>query len=216
MAILTVANFLKCNDVNDPRHAQLMADIGDVLESCDFETHEMTYHSRLPPETVHRLRLLDTNTALAIRNRADRFALHRSLPICFEYDGKTRNPRTRAENCAVDAIQLAHHILKARLGVQILYCYRDIGLDIDVGFWCHALPRISCVMMTERGESIAGLAGYLRGVYHDVQFAYTPSTNGSGMPFVLIDRAVIQELPSWRMEIAALVTASSADAAAEA
>lgn len=217
MTILTVANFLKCNDVNDPRHAQLMADIGDCLESCDFDTHEMTYHAILPPATVQRLRRLDTNTALYVRNRADRFALHRRLPICFEFDGKTRNPRTPYENCAVDAVQLAHHVLKAQLGVLVLYCYRDVALELDVGFWCHALPPLSCVMMTDRGLSIAGLDGYLHGVYHDVPFAYTPSTNGSGMPFVLIERAVVAELPSWRMEIAALVTTNEHEhAAAEA
>lgn len=182
------------------------------FDARGFDTHDAAYHKNMPREMANLLRLLDTPTALLVRTRPDRIALHRIQAICCEFECKT--PRTSRANWAIEALPLANHILKSRLGALILYCYRDAARGVDVGFWCHKLPLISCVMMTPRGEE-QGLKGYLRTVFtrdvieQDVNFNFANCGygygNGTGTPFVIIGEATVQELRHWETEIDALV-----------
>jgi hypothetical protein len=191
---------------DDIRHAILETDVSKVLDSCGFWTHAATYHETMPQEMVKHLQRIDTPSALYLRARADRLALHKTLPICYEYECKTRHPRTKSCNWAIEALPLAHHILKASLGVQILYCYRDVECGIDAGFWCDALPRIDCLMLTDRSD--LALDAYLKSVFSEKWLGYQPAINyssasrGSGDPFILIHEAVVRTLPHWNMQIA--------------
>lgn len=183
--------------VNDPRHAKLEADVNEFLHCQGFMTASATYHTVMPKVVCDRLSRIDTPSALYLRGRADRIAIHNTHPICFEWEAKTRDPRTSYTNMAIEAFPLAQHIYKAKLGVRILYVYRDEASGIDCGFWAHALPPINRIIVPKRGD---GIAAYLSQAFPGIGQVRS-ETRGSGDPFVIINFADVQQLGDWQMEI---------------
>jgi hypothetical protein len=185
--------------VDDPRHAKLEADMNEFLDAQGFMTASATYHTVMPAEVRDRLSRVNTPSALYLRTRADRVAIHRKHQVCFEYECKTRDPATIKTNLAIEAFPLAQHIYKARLGVKVLYAYRDEANGIDCGFWCDRLPPIDKIIVPHRGEAIAA---YLSQAFPGIG-QVRMETRGSGDPFVLIPFEVAQQLDDWRMEVIA-------------
>lgn len=194
---------------DDPRHAKLEDDVAEFLDSMGFLHDAATYHAAMRPEVVKRLQGLDTPTSLYLRGRADRVAVHKTLPICFEWECKTKAPRwndSRAGNgvdLTVEALPLAHHVMKSRLGVRALYVYRDEFQNIECGFWNHQLPPIRDLWVTPRGD---GIKNYLFTVWPPDCFKYVfREVRNSNDPFVVFERSVILGLRNWRDQIGDLI-----------
>lgn len=185
---------------DDPRHARLENDVKDFLTANDFLVDDATYHNNMDPAVVHRLQYTDTPTALYCRGRADRLAIHKEHPICFEWECKTKSEgRRNKPDAFVEALPIAHHILKARLGVRVLYIYRDDFMQLEVGLWAEdLLSIISEVRITPRARTIEGMTGYLRGVFGD-KCRIATSSAGSNDAYCVIDRDNLQG--DWRIEI---------------
>lgn len=191
--------------VNDPNHQSLENDVCAHLQGLGFWCGSSTYHDgKWPDDVKRRLSLIDTPTALYVRTRADRVAIHHELPIVFEWECKTRDPRTKTakRNMAVEAYPLAQHVMKAKLGVRILYCYRDSVGDIEVGFWCDFIPRIGCILIPPREQ---GVSGYLSSVFVNVPVIDIFRTSGSNDAFALIEEESLRMLPHWTEAISRVV-----------
>lgn len=189
--------------VDDIRHQTLEFSAATFLRSSGFHYYSATYHDVLRDrqklgdvnarQVCDRLQLLDTPTALYVRTRPDRIAVHKTLPICFELEFKTRLPSTRQTNMTFEAIPFAHNVLKSRLGVKTLYCYSDSGMER--GFWCSAHPPIACIFIPTRS---AALEAYLQGVFPNVSMVPLPWTRGSDDAFVKIEFDEISKCCDWR------------------
>lgn len=186
--------------VNDPRHKRLECDVSAFLIANDFHVAEATYHSVMPKDVVDRLSRVYTPSALYLRTRADRVAVHKTLPICFEWECKTRDPSTKYSNLAIEAFPLAQHVYKAKLGVKTLYVYRDEPSGYDCGFWADALPTIERIICPKRGD---GIAAYLSQAFPGVGLV-SQETRGSGDPFAIINSETVAMLDDWRMEVMSL------------
>jgi hypothetical protein len=186
--------------VNDPNHSRLEADVKHHLSECGFLVDDATYHNNMDPAVVRRLQYMDNPTSLYCRGRADRIAIHTRHPVCFEWECKTKSEyRHDKPDAFIEALPVAHHILKARLGVRILYVYRDDYMPLEVGIWADDLMgTISEVRITPRARAIAGLSGYLRGVFGD-KCRDTHGRGGSGDAYCVIERRNLEG--DWRDEV---------------
>jgi hypothetical protein len=117
----------------DANHDRLEADVKDFLTNEGFLTASATYHDVYDEPMVEILQTRYSPTALYIRGRADRVAVHSGLPIEFEYECKTNSGKHR--NMAVEALPWLHHLSKVSLGVRCLYVYRDTVASMDRGVW---------------------------------------------------------------------------------
>jgi len=137
--------------VHDERHAELQSDVMRFAESLGFITDEATYHTVMGPETVRRLQFLDTETTLYIRGRADRICVHKTQPIAFEVECKTKPPSSGGKDWTIEAHPLAIHcMLSVVAGVDCLYAYRDVVTGFECGFWCSEIPPIRDLFFTSR------------------------------------------------------------------
>ena len=130
-------------------HKNLEDDVTDYLLDKGFIVHQSTYHEVMPRVLARILSLRFSLTALYLRGRADRIAIHRELPIEFEWEAKT-HARKDKRDLTIEALPLVHHMAKSRLGVDCLYAARVHGKD--VGFWVSNLPEIKCVFLPLRKE----------------------------------------------------------------
>jgi hypothetical protein len=198
---------------DDPVHAALLKDVEGFLKEHGFLTASATYHDVMTSEIKNRLMYLDTPVAHYIRTRADRIAIHSTLPICFEFECKSHG-RAKGHNAAIEALPLAHARLKNSLGVKTLYCYRDESGGIDCGFWSNKLPAISTLMLTPRyeGTKIERILVnfYTTGKFFglELQESFSFSNMGSGDIFVIIDESVVRTLPSWKDLVLAEIASS--------
>lgn len=180
--------------VDDPNHAFLEKEVSSFLFERNYLMHEGTYHATMPAEMVKALIATSTPTALYLRSRADRVAVHPNGST-FEWEAKTVQKRTGGSNFAIEALPLAHHYFKSLLGAKIMYCCWDPRVDLHVGFWSSSLPTIIAIHLPQK---YAGLRQYLVHAFPDIQIIDRDNTRGSNDPYVLIGRSAMEAQQDWR------------------
>lgn len=136
-------------------------------------------------------------TALYLRGRADRIAIHKTKPIEFEWEAKTHhNPRY--SDLTIEFLPLVHHISKVKLGVKCLYVFNING--VDGGFWAHDLPQIRQIHFPPRVEynlTRKFIMPLMKSYFPNASI-YESVVNGSNDPFVIFDKSVIGKSRHWK------------------
>jgi len=99
-------------------HEKLEQDAKDFLSELGFLTDEATYHTVMNLEVKDRLSRIYTPTSLYLRGRADRIAVHKSLPLVFEWEAKTHESRNLHDN-AVGGIAIMSSSDKGSTGRRV-------------------------------------------------------------------------------------------------
>lgn len=186
-----------------PEHQQLETEVIKFLHDHGFIIDNATYHEKMKPEIVKRLQFLDVPTALYVRGRADRLAVHHTRNIIFEWEAKTHVSKSR-NDWTMEALPICHHIAKIPFHVHCLYIYRNTNLDHEhnVGFWISQIPPIKVVLIPEiwQGQQL----DYFRTIFGKYLPAGTKivssvrNVRGSKDPFLIIDELVVKTLPHWK------------------
>lgn len=187
-------------------HADLESDVNAFLELHGFAHGSATYHNVLPKTMQWFLQRNNDPTSLYIRTRSDRIAVHTKHKNCsFQYEGKTQTGKYK--NMALEAIQLAQHVMARRLGVRTLYIYRDETHGVDRGFWNTSIPPIARIDLTPGHEGIEGVFAI---AFPNVPIRRLPAgyVTGSGDPYCLVMWEHVEQLRDWRHLIADHVAAS--------
>lgn len=190
--------------VDNENHARLEVEVTEFLRGHGFLIDAATYHDKMRPDLVERLRFVDTPTALYVRGRADRVAVHSTLPVCFEFECKTKSYARRDKpDVFIEALPLAHHVLKAVLGARVLYVYRDDYMPLSFGIWAELIPEIvDEVRITPRAVA-AGVAPFLKVLFGDKCQPWTYGNGGSGDAYIVIGRDRVLEASDFRLEVIA-------------
>lgn len=178
-------------------HANLEKRVLAYLGSRDYVSYAAPYHDSFPPEITRILQYRFSLTALHLRGRADRIAVHAHKKIEFEWEAKTHESKKYGD-LTLEALPLTHHRYKALLGVRCLYVFDVNGRE--GGFWVHKLPPIRVLMYTDRVEWAPFktlLIPRMESALSPLQVRDGVRPMGSGDPFVVIDESVISSLPHW-------------------
>ena len=182
-------------------HQELELDVTRYLEENGYLVDSAPYHEKMLKPIVHRLENIYTPTALYLRGRADRIAVHIHRDTVFEWEAKTHGT-SQWHNMAIEALPLARHIHKAEFDVKTLYCYRDPTRGYEIGFWTNNIPSIWKVVMPTRRwpeELIHWYEEQISIWYPGIQIQRIRGTNkGSNDPFVLIKESIVKVLPHWK------------------
>lgn len=189
-------------------HDRFEEEVARELESLGFRVAKAGYHQVFPEEIADLLKLRFSLTALYVRMRADRVAIHSQLPVEFELEIKT-NSGPHA-NMALEAFPLAVHRLLAEYGVRCLYVYRDITQNMEVGFWAGAMPPPVNVNIPDRwtGQEAEQFREILNRAFPGVPIRQIPWRWGSGDPFAVIAAEKVRCLPDWRSLVKELITSA--------
>ena len=194
-------------DLHKP-HSDLEEDVRQYLAARGFWTTELTYHECLPGEWVRKLQDRWSPTALYIRGRADRLAMHPTAEVEFEWEAKTHKSSRKHDLC-IEALPLLHHLLKGRVDVQCLYIYRNPFVNEEVGFWTDVMPKIREVHIPQRwdDEQMSWFHQVLETYFPRIPLreTYWNATKGSGDPYIIIDRSVVRDMPHWKAAVDSLL-----------
>lgn len=187
---------LGTNKVLHVQHDTFENEVTAWLESQDFFCHSATYHNTLPEPMTHRLQHCWTETAMYLRGRADRVAVHKVQPFVFEYECKTHD-RPDKPNMALELGPLGFHLAKARYGVKCLYIYRHNGREC--GFWIHEMPPARVVMIPPKWteDGMKYYAKFAAEFFPGVNVVSGLNSRGSGDPFVIVDASEVARLHDW-------------------
>lgn len=181
-------------------HVEYEKIVKEYLIDKGFLVGRATYHEVFDEEMKEILMSRCTPTALYLRGRADRVAIHKKLPLEFEFEIKTKMPGTLPDFTA-EVIPFAHHLFKANLGVMILYVYFDPFRNLEKGFWVSDRPPIREIIFPNRwrGREKKILEIIINRTFGGkVPVRYTKWRYGSGDPFLIIDYEDVKKLPDWR------------------
>ena len=183
----------------NPAHEKLEQDVRDFLSELGFMTDESTYHTVMDPKVVDRLSRIYTPTSLYLRGRADRVAVHESLPLVFEWEAKTHASRN-LHDMLLETLPLCHHLAKAQLDVECLYIYRNPHKNHEAGFWVKDIPAARIIMIPSRwdADQISWFKGQFKRFFPETDIRFTGSNAGSGDPFLIIDESIVMRLPHWK------------------
>lgn len=187
-------------------HITLEKRVADYLKAHQFTTDSATYHTAYQLGTQALLMRNYTATALYIRSKADRIAIHQYKAIVFEWDVKTHENQNR-QNWALEVMPLVSHLATVPLGVRCLFVYHNPFTRFECGFWTDAMPPIMRIHLPPRWK------GEIRTRYAALIERYFPNVpineefvGGSGDPFVLFGWSVVRQLPHWQTLIDAELT----------
>lgn len=196
-------------------HKKLESDVRDFLKSHNFLFYEATYHAVADKEVKDLLATRFTPTALYLRGRADRIAIHKTKPIEFEFECKTHE-NTRFHDCTIEMLPLIHHLSKSKLGVKCLYTYRDdiprvyqisekeygrTSIPIECGFWVDQLPVVREIRIPPRKTNdIDWFEQLAKNWFPGIAINYK-DVGGTGDPFLIIDQPIIETYPHWQILI---------------
>jgi hypothetical protein len=187
-----------------PQHDAFETEVTQWLTAMGFLCHSATYHTMMPPAMANLLRRRSSMTALHLRGRADRIAIHQTLPVEFEYECKTHDSQ-QYQDLTIELTALCFHLMKARLGVKCLYIYRHNGRE--KGFWADEMPTPRVVHIPARYDAATTLQfkGMAENYFPNVPIRLGGKTNGSGDPFVIIDYSVVAQMANWRELVGVLM-----------
>lgn len=125
----------------DGGHARLESDVIEFLTARDFLTASATYHEVFEDGIAEMLKWRQSAAAVFVRHRADRIAVHKSLPLEFEWDAKcsyhANDSFWKRGMIFLDLVPYAYARNLLELGISTLYCCRERKSGLDVGFWSH-------------------------------------------------------------------------------
>jgi hypothetical protein len=180
-------------------HSVLQDDVTSFLDDQGFLIASAAYHDVMRPDPVRRLQAMRNLTALYVRARADRVAIHKRWDLTFQFELKTNTGVH--QNMAIEALPLAHHIASSKLGNETLYIYRGEG--VEGGFWASDPLPIECLKLPSKWQD---LRPFLASAFPGVRIDSIPRVSGSGDPFIVISKARLpMVLVNWRDEIKAKV-----------
>lgn len=186
---------------SDPHHAALQAEATAFIKEAGFYVGTLTYHDAWQdqPDLIDRLGQINGATAVYVRTQADCIAMHSTLPVTFLWDVKTNSGPYR--NASFEAIPLVNY---SRLEVRCLYIYRDAIDGFEGGFWAHKPPPISRVVLPDRwqGKIRKWMERRLQKHWPDIPIE-SGTTNGSGDPFVLVQKADRHKMINWQEAVLA-------------
>lgn len=180
-------------------HRRLEREVIAYLGEQGFVVHSSTYHDIMPNDLQNILRLRFTPTALYLRARADRIAIHRHVPVEFEIECKAHES-TMWSDMTIEALPLLHHMSKSKLGVRCLYCYHNPNDDSHRGFWVDSIPAIRQINIPE-ARTTSHLWEWFTVTLQEgfkVRPRRTEHRRGSGDPYLIIDKSVVATLPTWQ------------------
>lgn len=202
--------------INDSEHTRLLKDIEGFLYSRGYLLPPpLTYHDCFPLPIKEVLSLRDTPTALYLRGRADRLAIHPEHPIEIEYDAKTHKS-TQYHDITLELVPLIHKMERAQLGVNSLIALRNPvnGTDEDLGFWASDIPPVRAVIIPGRWNGNP-IREYFKALamsfFPDADLVKGVYVRGTGDPFVIIDEIEKNGLQNWRELIINLEKAIGVD-----
>ena len=170
------------------------------LDSQGFDVTPVPIYSHAGRSLLDILKTRNSPTALFTRNHADLYVQHRTLPIEFQLELKTR--QTAAEynhkqDMTIEAVQLAIHVHCARFGVETLYAYWNPYRKKAAGFWASEPPPIREILIPARwsGDALEWMETLFRNTFPGVRRRIPDQCNGSGTPMVIIDETDVVGLP---------------------
>jgi len=179
-------------------HKTLESDVKSYLESRNYLIYEATYHAIASVETRNILSRRFTPTALYLRGRADRIAIHKEYTFEFEFECKT-HLNSKYHDMTLELLPLIHHLSKSKLGVKCLYIYRH--KDMECGFWMDELPQIRQIWIPparwQTQQSIAWFES-ISNIFFDGIDIVTSAVAGTGDPFLIIDESTVKNLVHWQ------------------
>lgn len=183
-------------------HDAMQSYVCKWLSGQGFYVMGLPYHDILSEDLQKILARSYTPTALYLRSRADRFAIHKEKECEFEVEIKTiptnKGGKTRL-NLAVEAYPFALSVALAKSGVRKLYVSYHEESKRHFGFWLHELPFIEKLIVPPRSAYSAETLAYIvSACYHHLGRIHTTSqrVKGSGDPYLLIP--IDADLPDWR------------------
>ena len=118
-------------------HSDLQDRVSTYLISRGFVVDDAPYHEKMTREVSDRLKQQRNPTALYLRGRADRVAVHKILDLSFEWECKTHSSRKYSDIC-IEAMPFFHHRSRYEMsGVKCLYIYENPFNGESYGFWAH-------------------------------------------------------------------------------
>lgn len=180
-------------------HRNLEGKVNDWLTNHDYLTSSSTYHEVMPEEVKERLKSIYTPTSLYLRTIADRIAVHQNLPFDFEWECKTHMSE-KYHDLTLEALPLAHHILKSKLDVRILYVWSIPSVSLEGGFWVSDMPKIREFHIPDRwGKRTKNwFKNKIGSVFGNVRPKEIPHKKGSGDPYIIIDNSEIRKCRDWK------------------
>mgnify|MGYP001364964308 CR=1 FL=1 len=177
--------------------------VADWLKATGFIVEDATYHTVFSQRGKSLMQRRSSPTALVIRHRADRIAIHPELEVEFHVEIKSESP-DHYGNMLLEMLPLAMHVIDHDLyGTKCLYAYiknENRGRQ-QHGFWVHDRPSIDFFRITyswqERSTWLLAIARRAFGDSLRVKYAER-RTGGSDDPYVQISENSLCALPDWR------------------
>lgn len=194
---------------NDPEHKELEVSATKWLEQNEFLCTCATYHEVMSENIQYILQQRHSSTALYIRGRADRLAIHKRLPIEFEYECKTHKSAEK-DDLLIEMVPVAFHLAKSELGVRCLYIYRS-RLGQEYGFWMHKneMPKIREIHIPHRWNNAPNLAANFKHIakvaFPNVPIQVGVQVRGTGDPYLIINRSEVLQLSDWHALVVAVI-----------
>jgi len=181
-------------------HTQLEDDVTAHLEHLGCLVDSAPYHDKMNPRIVQILQNTYAPTALYLRSRADRIAIHPRHRVVFEWEAKTHNS-SKYHDCCIEALPVCVHLALVHLGVKCLYVYRDPQRGYDTGFWVSNLSLIRAILIPTPRWTAKQIEWFQQ--QFAVYFPNTPiskigKTLGTDDPFLIIDESEIMQMPHWK------------------
>jgi hypothetical protein len=182
------------------KHDVLEGHVADELQSLGYLVTRATYHEVMNEEVANRLKGIYDPTALYVRGRADRIAVHRYHPTVFEFEAKTHESE-RYNDLTIEALPMVHHIARCRLGVRCLYVYHNPAELFPRGFWVGSMPRVRDLWIPGRWQPL--MAEFFRKTFSEffpgIEIKMGARVSGSGDPFLVVAESDVLALPDWRL-----------------
>jgi len=189
------------------QHTQFEQKIYRELEYYGFTIHDLTYHTHLPPHTQEKLRTLQNPTSLLIRTRADRIAIHQTLPIITKIEVKTSSYHDGS--FAIEAFPLATHAIETTtMNIPCLYICYHTRTQHEYGFWTqHIIPHIQHIFIPPRWHTFTQEnQQWLLNAFPHAKLHYQHyHTRGSNTPYTRIPKPITKTLPHWKQLIQQLL-----------
>lgn len=164
-------------------HDQLEGELVPILAAAGYSTITNTYHNVLTPEEVDQLRRVYTPTALLVRTRADRLALHPGKKDCFFLEVKSP-PATKKLH--LEALPVLSHVHEHLMfGAECMYVYRGpmSGGRIVGEYIEDLLPQVTTLTLTPRAKNLPNCFDNLP---PHISIVRREKVFGSGDPFFSI------------------------------
>ncbi len=179
------------------------------IVDAGFAVTRATYHEVCPQDVKRLIQRRNTPTALYYRGRADRFAIHKTAAVEFEFEIKT-HVNSKYHDLTIELLPAAHHVTKSALGVNCLYIIRD-WCNVERGFWVNEFPPIREIHITDRwhGADESWFQEIARKTFSGIPLKTGVKSGGSGDPYIIIDGIIVDYLPDWRSLICAKMAQQS-------